>query len=150
MPLSPGKAPEYITSSEWQPPARVVPSFTGVVVSQGTGCGGDRVKHHHRNVGAIDLGPKEGNECSLWLVRLRGALCHRARCGQTRLPEVGREAGLWHIHVCSTLASFGLHKAQPCRLRFLPGCLLGTGSSFVMDRAGFTGQFLLKSWSSGS
>lgn len=61
MPLSPGKAPEYITSSEWQPPVRVVSSFTGVGLSQGTGCGGDRADHHHRNVRAMDLGPEEGN-----------------------------------------------------------------------------------------
>lgn len=62
MPLSPGKAPEYITSSEWQLPIRVGSSFPGMVVSQGTGCGGGRAEHHHRNVGAMDLGPKEGNE----------------------------------------------------------------------------------------
>lgn len=62
VPLSPGKAPEYITSSKWQLPIRVVPSFLGTVVSQGTGCGGRRTEHHHRNVGAMCLGPKEANE----------------------------------------------------------------------------------------
>lgn len=60
MPLSPGKTPQYITSREW--PIWVVPSFTGVVASQGTGCGGGRTKHHHGNVGAMALGPKEGHE----------------------------------------------------------------------------------------
>lgn len=65
-------------------------------------------------------------------------------------PEVEREVVLWLIHVCPTLPSFDPHKAQPCRLRFLPGCLLGAGFSFVVRRAGFTGQFLLTLWSSGS
>lgn len=97
MPLSPGKAPEYITASEWQPPLGG-PGFKGW--EAGVFLGMSRAAQHHKNVGTVDLGPKESRDPGgtlEWLVYFIGAFssgCHpgdsNAAKPNTVEPSMGR------------------------------------------------------------